>query len=159
MTSSVACSDREQRAASWHSPVAFTVAGQAFSIDLPIGAENRPPPASDAVARLQLAPGRRSSPTISIYNGADGLPSFPYDREVGVPAGKLMFGTSRVSGGSGGPEAVLDGVLETPAGRYRVSCWIQGEWPGEPNRGDAGWCLPYLKTLRLRADGAETCPS
>lgn len=51
--------------------------------------------------------------------------------------------------GSGGPEAGLVGRLETDGIALDVVCHDQGEWPGP----DAGWCLPYLHTLRVARAG------
>lgn len=47
-------------------------------------------------------------------------------------------------GGSGGPIAELNGVLEIGAAEFAVTCTDQSEWGGDPE-----WCLPYLGRIEL----------
>jgi hypothetical protein len=47
-------------------------------------------------------------------------------------------------GGSGGPIAELNGVLEIGAVELAVTCTDQSEWGGDPE-----WCLPYVGRIEL----------
>ena len=47
-------------------------------------------------------------------------------------------------GGSGGPIAELNGVLEVGAVELAVTCTDQSEWGGDPE-----WCLPYVGRIEL----------
>jgi hypothetical protein len=47
-------------------------------------------------------------------------------------------------GGSGGPIAELNGVLEIGAVELAVTCTDQSEWSRDPE-----WCLPYVARIEL----------
>ena len=47
-------------------------------------------------------------------------------------------------GGSGGPIAELNGVLEIGTIELAVTCTDQSEWGGDPE-----WCLPYVGRIEL----------
>jgi hypothetical protein len=49
-----------------------------------------------------------------------------------------------ISGGSGGPIAELNGVLEIGAIELAIACTDQNEWSGDPE-----WCLPYVERIEL----------
>ena len=152
LISSYAPVDRSQakpapsrKAAVQSSGVPFTVGGQLYLIDLPARckrAENSSSPT------FVCPPGVRSPQTIGIAAAGPGSPALPGSPKTLTlgPGRTLAFVTARRDGSSGGQEVTLSGRLTLGGATLTVTCSAQREL----SRPAADWCLPHLRTIRMK---------
>lgn len=113
-----------------------------LQVDLPSDAKMQP--ISSGVS-IVIHPGRRSPLSIDIVRD-DTRGSFlgtNAKTRALTPSLQLIYCEHVLSGGSGGDEGVLDGVLTLASKTYRITCHQQSEW-----KPSAQACLPVLATLR-----------
>lgn len=66
-------------------------------------------------------------------------------KQVLASGGRLAYRVEDdTGGGSGGPIAELNGILELDAAEFHVTCTDQSEWHRDPE-----WCLPILAKIQL----------
>ncbi|MEO1329275.1 MAG: hypothetical protein AAFW46_06415 [Pseudomonadota bacterium] len=130
-----------------HRPTAITIRGEAYEILAPADAEIV---GGEAGVVIDFAPGARQ-PRLLILGPALAR-ARPRSTTIETAHGlRISFdaddGTAHAFIGSGGPEAVLDGWIETPDGRiFALSCRLQAESAPDPE-----WCLRVLETFRPAA--------
>ena len=113
-----------------------------LQIDLPSDAKVQS--ISNGVSIL-IHPGQRSPLSIAITRDdtrGSFLETNSKTRAL-TPSLQLTYREQVLSGGSGGDEGVLDGVLTLATNKYHITCRQQSEW-----RPSAQACLPILATLR-----------
>jgi hypothetical protein len=116
--------------------------GLPLQIDLPSDAKVQPIASGVSIF---IHPGRRSPLGIDIVRddtrGAFLGPNA--ETRALTPSLQLTYREQVLSGGSGGDEGIVDGVLTLATKTYRITCRQQSEW--SPS---ARACLPILATLR-----------
>lgn len=113
-----------------------------LQVDLPSDAKVQPIPSG---VRMVIHPGRRAPLSIDIVSddtSGSFLGTNAKTRAL-TPSLQLTYREHVLSGGSGGDEGVLDGVLTVASKTYRITCHQQSEW-----KPSAQACLPVLATLR-----------
>lgn len=113
-----------------------------LQLDLPSDAKVQP--ISSGVS-IVIHPGRRSPLSIDIVRDDTRGSSLGTNAKTRALTSSLQL-TYRehvLSGGSGGDEGVLEGVLTLASKTYRITCHQQSEW-----KPSAQACLPVLATLR-----------
>lgn len=134
----------------------FEIAKKRYAVDLPAGAAIQP-----LIGRgvtMEMTPGRRASPAISL--SAPAREARPFDtRRALSPTIRISYHVMTAEAGSGGAAAVLEGRLMIREDAYDVACYIQGD---DVTMYSAEWCLPVLTGIRplsqTRRGFASTSP-
>lgn len=118
----------------------FQIEEERYAVALPPGASIRN---SRGGVEIEISPGRRASPSISLTASVDETRKFRTHRRLGAEA-QIAYQVMTAEAGSGGTAAVLDGRLDIGESAYGVACYIQGE---DVRKRSAEWCLPLLETV------------